>query len=91
MKKIRICTAYELDGKKIQDFPLDINVLERCKPVYEELDGWMQDTSSIRSYDKLPEKTRKYLKRLRDLVGVEIDCVSVGRDRNKTIILKELF
>lgn len=89
LEKIKICIAYEYNNKKITDFPADLNFLESCKPVYEELDGWKEDISSARKFDELPENARKYLKRVEALLKTKISMVSIGPKREQTIILKE--
>jgi adenylosuccinate synthase len=85
LDKIRICTAYTLDGKTLSEFPDSIDELNRVKPVYEEVPGWQSETTDIKQYDKLPAKAKDYLTRLSELVGVPISMVSVGPDRNQTI------
>lgn len=91
--KIKICTAYEIDGKKTKDYPVELQKLEKAKPVYEEVDGWKCDISNVTNYRELPDKAKKYLKRIEELVSVPISIVSVGAKRKQTIILdeKELF
>ena len=91
LPKIKICVAYKVDGKKITDFPSQLSVLEKCEPVYEELDGWQTDISEITSYDDLPENARKYLERIKYLTNTDISIVSVGPKRSQTIILKDVF
>ncbi|MBW2974386.1 adenylosuccinate synthetase [Candidatus Woesearchaeota archaeon] len=91
LKRIRICTAYEIDGKKTEDFPTDIEQLQKAKPVYEEMDGWCCDISDIKRFDDLPAECRKYIKRIEELVGVPMCMVSVGPKRSQTIILDDRF
>ncbi len=83
MKKIKICTGYRYKGRGYYDFPADIDVLENCKSVYEEHDGWMQDTSSITRYRDLPRNAKAYLGRLSGLLDVKISMVSVGSKREQ--------
>ena len=71
--------------------PASLNVLAKCEPIYEEFEGWMTDISGIRKYEELPENARKYLERLSEVAGVELGIVSVGPNREQTIVLKELF
>ncbi len=84
---LRICVAYKLDGKMIDVPPADAAVLERCTPVYLELDGWQQDTTKARNYNELPLQARSYLKKITELTGVKLRIVSVGPNRKETIIL----
>ncbi len=85
LKKIKICTAYEYEGKKIDYFPTDIFKLAKCKPVFEEVAGWEEDISNIKGYNKLPKNAKAYLDRLSQLSGVKISMVSVGAERGQTI------
>ena len=88
---IRICTDYELDGRRIKNPPPTIAALERCKPVYIEMPGWQEDITGCRTYAELPENARKYVEKLAELTGVQIGMISVGPDRKQTIIVdKEL-
>lgn len=88
MKKIKVCTSYKYKGKIYKDFPADIDILENCEPIYEELDGWMQDTSSIIKYQDLPKNAKAYLSRLSKLLGVEIGLVSVGSKRRQAFKIR---
>jgi adenylosuccinate synthase len=80
---IKICTAYEFRGKALTDFPTDIAILEKCQPVYEEVEGWQESIRGIRNSKKLPTEARKYMSRLEDLLSCPISVVSVGPDRKQ--------
>lgn len=84
---IKVCTHYEINGKKIADFPSDIEVLAEAVPVYEEMPGWSEDISEVKQFSDLPENAKKYIARLADLIETPICLVSVGRRRDQTIIL----
>ena len=84
--EIKMCTGYKLDGKPLNEIPASLNVLARVEPVYETFEGWKEDISGCRDYEKLPEKARKYLERLSAVTGVAIGIVSVGPNRDQTII-----
>jgi adenylosuccinate synthase len=86
LDELRICTAYELDGKRIEHFPSDAFLLERCKPIYETMSGWRIDVSKIRKQSELPANARRYVDRLRELLEVPVTIISVGPDREQTII-----
>ena len=86
--KIKIATAYELDGKKIDYYPASLKELYRCKPVYEELPAWDEDITNVKTWEDLPENAKKFLNRVSELVGVPLVTVSVGPDREQTIVLK---
>ena len=88
LDKINICTAYEYEGKKITDFPTDISRLEKCKPVYEEVDGWTEDTTGVKSFQKLPKNAKVYLKRIQKIVNTKIILISVGSKRKQTITVE---
>ncbi len=91
LKKIKICTAYKHRGKTYQHFPKDIEVLEKCTPVYEEMDGWTASTLGVREFGKLPSKARAYLRRLEELIGARVDFISTGRKRDELITIRKQF
>ena len=82
---VRICTAYRHDGQLLDTFPSDLAVLEGCEPRYEEMAGWQADTSQATSWEELPTAAQAYLARVRELLGVPIQIVSVGSERRQTI------
>ena len=88
---IKMCVGYKLNGEEIKQIPASLKVLGQVEPVYEEFEGWMTDISGIRKYEDLPENCKKYLKRMSEVAGVEIGIVSVGPDREQTMVLKKLF
>lgn len=88
LKTVKIAVAYELDGQKIDYYPASLKELERCKPIYEELPGWDEDITKVTKLEDLPENARHFLSRVSELVGVPLVTVSVGPDREQTIVLK---
>jgi len=82
---IKICTGYKYNEKLYNTFPADIDVLNNCEPVYEEVPGWNEDTSGMRSAESLPEKAKDYIKRIENIVGVKVKMVSVGPERSQII------
>lgn len=86
---LSICTHYKLNGQVISDFPMDMNNLASCEPVYETLPGWKESTRGIKSFSKLPQNAQSYLKRIEKLAGIPIDFISTGPDRVETISLKD--
>jgi len=72
----------------ITDFPASLKVLSACKPIYEEMPGWDEDISGIRSFKELPKTTRNYLKKIEKLTDISINIVSVGPGRDETILIK---
>lgn len=88
---VKICVAYDLDGKRIDHYPASLEQLKRCKPIYEELPGWSEDITGVRSLEDLPENARNYVRRVSELVGVRISTFSVGPDRDQTNILESVW
>jgi len=88
---IKICTAYKFDDEVLTSFPSDVAILEKCQPIYEELDGWEESITGIRNFDKLPAAARNYMSRLEDLLSCPISLVSIGPDRRQIISVKEFF
>ncbi|MCF6096289.1 adenylosuccinate synthase [Thermovorax subterraneus] len=91
LEKVKICTAYEYNGKLIEDFPASLEVLAKCRPVYEELPGWEKNVSEAAEYDRLPGNLRRYVEKVKELVGVDICFVSVGPGRNQGFELIEVI
>lgn len=83
-EEIPICTAYEVDGEKITDFPVNAR-LEKARPIYESLPGWNTDISEVREYAALPAETRAYVERIEGLIQVPIRWLSVGPRRDAII------
>ena len=89
--KIKICTAYKMGDKIINNFPASLEDLAKCEPVYEELDGWNEDLTNIEKFEDLPENAKKYIARIEELIDVNIDLVSVCPNRTQTIIRRNIF
>lgn len=89
--EIRVATAYELDGERIEHLPTDGAALERVRPIYESLPGWDQPLDDCRTWEELPENARSYVERLEELSGVPVVAVSVGPDRAQTIQRRNPF
>jgi adenylosuccinate synthase len=85
LPELKICTAYEIDGKRVSNFPSHVDDLRRAVPVYETLPGWRQDITKIRTLADLPAAARSYLARLSELIGRPVEVVSIGPDREQTI------
>ncbi|OHQ79967.1 adenylosuccinate synthase [Staphylococcus sp. HMSC074C12] len=88
---VKICTAYELDGEEITEYPANLDQLRRCKPIFEELPGWEEDITGCRKLEELPDNARKYLERISELCNVRISIFSVGPDRDQTNLLEQLW
>ena len=89
--KIKICTGYKMGDKIVNNFPASLEDLAKCEPVYEELDGWHEDITKVEKFEDLPENAKKYIARIEELIGVNVDLVSVGPNRTQTIIRKNIF
>ena len=82
--EIAVCTAYEIDGVRTTEFPAAVEDLERVKPIYEMMPGWKTELDAVTSADQLPENARKYLARMAELIGADIEIISVGPRRDQT-------
>jgi adenylosuccinate synthase len=91
LKEIKICTGYRLQGKNFAGVPLTLEEWEAVDPIYEVMPGWDASTKECRSIDDLPDNARKYLERLEELCGIPISVISVGPEREKTILIKESY
>ncbi len=87
LETIKIAVAYESSGKKIIDFPTDINRLEGCHPVYEEMRGWREDISRVTDYGQLPAPAKQYIDKLAELSETKVALISVGAERGQIIKL----
>ncbi|MCB9259494.1 MAG: adenylosuccinate synthase [Ignavibacteriales bacterium] len=85
--EIKVCTGYEINGKKLKYFPTSEAELNAAKPIYETMKGWKQDISNARSYDELPQEAKEYLTFISEKCGFEIKYISVGPKRSQTIEL----
>ena len=83
-KELEICTAYELDGKIVHEFPFS-DALDRCKPVFEKVKGWNCDITGCRTFDALPKEAQDYVKLIEELCACKITFVSVGAERDEII------
>ena len=82
---LRLCTGYELDGRRIEHFPADAAALERVRPLYEEIGGFTEPVADCRSFDDLPPAARRYIERIEEVAGVPVNLVSVGPERSQTL------
>lgn len=90
-EKIDVCTAYELDGQRITEYPVSPGELARCKPIYETLNGWKEDLTTAKSLKDLPRYAQEYIQFIGANVAIPIDVVSVGPGRDQTLWIKPLF
>jgi adenylosuccinate synthase len=86
LDEVKICTAYEIDGGQTTDFPSHVEDLARARPVFRTLPGWKCDISLVRRLADFPKPARAYLETLSELIGKPVEIVSVGPDREQTIV-----
>ncbi|MFB1081538.1 adenylosuccinate synthase [Jeotgalibacillus sp. JSM ZJ347] len=91
IKTLKICTAYRLGDEIITEYPANLRTLAKCEPIYEELPGWDEDITGVRSLDELPENARHYLERVSQLTGIPLSIFSVGPDRTQTNVVKSVW
>ena len=91
LDEIKICYAYEVDGKEINYMPPTIKELNKVQAKYITLKGWNEDISDIKSFDKLPENAKIYIRKIEELTKASVALISVGPDRSQTIKVKEIF
>lgn len=87
LPEVKICEAYEINGKRTEDFPSQIDDLAAAKPIYRTVPGWECDITAAKSWDDLPENAKEYVNTVSELVGVPVNIVSIGPDREQTIFL----
>lgn len=92
IEQLKVATKYKTeDGKIIDYFTSSTTKLYKYEPIYENLSGWEEDITKVRSYDELPANAQKYIKFIEDYLGINVYLVSVGPERTQNIIRKELF
>lgn len=91
LASVKLCTHYRRNGKTTEYPPASAEAMSGCEPVYETLPGWSESTSGVRSIDELPEQARIYIDRIEQLVGVPVDIISTGAERDATICLRHPF
>ncbi|MDR2132646.1 MAG: adenylosuccinate synthase [Clostridiales Family XIII bacterium] len=89
--ELKLCHGYARGGKTISDFPASLDALAAYSPLYLTLPGWKCDISGCRDFDALPAAARDYVKAVEEIAGVPVKIVSVGPDREQTIIREEVF
>lgn len=88
IEKLKICIGYKYEDEVLDEFPKELNILENCSPIYEELPGWKELTAGVRDFDKLPKNAKRYLQFVEDYLKVKIQMISTGQKRDE-IIIKE--
>jgi adenylosuccinate synthase len=90
-ERIPVCVAYEVDGKRTEEMPMTQTDFHHAKPIYEELPGWDEDITKVRSFDELPANARAYVEAVADMAGAPVSAIGVGPDRNATLRLRPLL
>ena len=88
---LKICRAYLVEGEEVDDFPVSPHLWDKCEPVYEEMEGWEEDISSVSSYYDLPSSAQRFVEFIEDFMQIPIAIVSVGKERRNTLVRKEIF
>ncbi len=88
---IKICTGYAYQGEILEEFPASLKVLGECTPVYESLPGWPENITGTRKFEDLPANVKSYLNRIETLTQTPVSIISVGPDRDQTIVLRNPF
>ena len=91
LDEIKMCIAYELDGKKIDYLPASIDDQLKVKPVYKIFEGWKSSTSGIKKFDNLPDNAKNYINELEKFIESKISSISTSPERNDTILIEDPF
>lgn len=91
LETLKICVAYKYKGERIHEFPASLANLAECEPVYEEMPGWDEDITDVRSIHDLPENARHYLERISQLTEIPLSIFSVGPDRKQTNVVRSVY
>ncbi len=91
LETIKICVGYQYQGQELDLPPVDSQAFAACEPIYEELPGWQSDTFGKTNIEELPENALRYLERIAELVGVPVDMISTGPERDQIIAIRDVF
>ena len=91
LEKIKMCIAYELDGKKLDYLPAAVDDQLRVKPIYKNFDGWKSSTMGIKKFDDLPKNAKKYVLEVEKFIETKISSISTSPERNDTILIEDPF
>ena len=90
LEKIPVCVAYDVDGVRHDEMPVDQSAFHHAKPIYEYFDGWTQDITGARTFEDLPANAQAYVLALEEMSGSRMSAVGVGPDRTETIVRHSL-
>ena len=91
LEEIKMCVAYELDGKKVDYLPAAVDDQLKVKPIYKDFKGWKSSTKGIKSFEKLPENAKIYIKELEKFIETKVSSISTSPERNDTILIEDPF
>ncbi|WP_433757572.1 adenylosuccinate synthase [Nocardia sp. CA-135398] len=91
LERVPICVAYEIDGKRVEQMPTTQTEFHHAKPIYEEMPGWWEDISQVKTFEELPANAQAYVLRLEELSGARISCIGVGPGRDQTIVRHDVL
>ena len=91
LEEIKMCIAYELDGKKLDYLPAAVDDQLRVKPIYKNFDGWKSSTMGIKKFDDLPKNAKKYVLEVEKFIETKISSISTSPERNDTILIEDPF
>lgn len=91
IETLKICVSYKYNGEVMNEFPASLKVLAECEPVYEEMPGWTEDITGVKSLHELPENARHYLERISQLTEIPLSVFSVGPDRTQTNVVRSVY
>lgn len=91
IRPLRIAVAYDCDGVRYDRVPASVRALSQAKPIYEEWEGWDEDLGEMRRFEDLPPAARRYISRIEELTGTPVTLISVGAERDETILLRDPF
>ncbi|MPV36828.1 adenylosuccinate synthase [Georgenia subflava] len=91
LEKVPVCVAYDVDGVRHDEMPIDQSAFHHARPVYAELDGWSEDISGARTFEDLPVNAQRYVLALEEMSGTRISSIGVGPDREATIVRHDLL
>jgi adenylosuccinate synthase len=88
---VKVCVAYEIDGERTENFPIDSALLARSNPIYEEFPGWSGSTAGITRQEDIPANAMTYIRFIEDILGVKASIISSGPRREETVVLKDII
>ena len=91
LEEIKMCVAYELDGKKVDYLPAAVDDQLKVKPIYKSFKGWKSSTKGIKNFEKLPENAKIYIKGLEKFIETKVSSISTSPERNDTILIEDPF